>query len=237
MELGPATPPPPSMNPPPPTAPPAYESDIIRMRQQMFPLILTTYGIPTDSERARSLAMLLGLSERAPVIPTMPPRIEYHPHGWRGHGRGVPLIRFKYPFNAIPDDVLSHILSYEFVPRILMWQWFNVSQQWRRCLFTPLLGYYDFLRLTRCHATNSSIAQSPSPTPRPYAVRIEVMRCMRCDKLSINEFCDGTMWGHCVRCGMDGQFDNCYDDPRGNLLLRFPSFVCNVQGRHQNQTS
>eukprot|EP01064_Diplonema_japonicum_P005909 TRINITY_DN13900_c0_g1_i1.p1 TRINITY_DN13900_c0_g1~~TRINITY_DN13900_c0_g1_i1.p1 ORF type:complete len:245 (+),score=25.83 TRINITY_DN13900_c0_g1_i1:54-788(+) len=232
MEITPVSPPPASV-PPPSTPPPGvYEPDqILQIRQQMFPVILTTYGIPADSERARSLALLLGVNEHEPYYhPVNVPRIGYHQQ-WGGAPAAHALLHNYTPFSNVPDDVLTLILSYENIPRALMYRWYNISKQWRRCLTTPLLGYYDFLRMCmqslnrRSGGVLDPIELAYPSTPRPYTPSIAVMRCMSCQKSSIMEQHDGgTMWGHCMYCGTDGQFDLCKGEA-GELLNRFPQYI------------
>ena len=210
-----------------------YENEMMTLRQQMFPAVLTTYGIPPvclyfrnpppsldldhhtqDSDRARSLAIFLGLQE-SPRFACAPARITYHQPWADRYSRTPPLLTRGQPkWREVPDDVLSHILAFEAVPRTLMWQWHNVSQQWRRCLALPLSEYFDFLRLcslslSRQENSVGSGVPAQSLVPRPFNVSIQPMKCMRCEKNSVVEQCSsGTMWGHCLRCSTDGQFDH-----------------------------
>ena len=208
---------------PTPMPPPYYDNpQIIAVRQQMFPLLLTTYDIPVGSERARQLAVLLGLGEFgvgrecAGQVP-MQPRIGYKGGLW-DNSYSPPLIPApRVPFKDIPDDVLSHILSFEAIPIVLVYTRYNVSKQWRRCLQVPLTRYYDFLRI--CDRTIKRQKASEAPivanqklsVPCPFNVSIAVLRCMLCDKNSFVEQesgSSGSLWGYCTHCQSSGQFSN-----------------------------
>lgn len=212
---------------------PSAERDLAAVRQQMFPVILLTYGIDPRSDKAALLARLLDLVPEFAPQPAPPPRIAgavAAQPAWQPHETCL-LAPPPVPFRAVPADVLSRVLSFEAVPRALILRWHDVSPQWRRALRQPLLGYYDYLRLCRASCARKGVVEPvggplPSPTlvPRPYMVNVAVMRCPRCDREGLVELnSDGTTWGHCYLCDTDGPFDFICDMP--DALRFFPRYI------------
>eukprot|EP00756_Hemistasia_phaeocysticola_P003699 Hpha_TRINITY_DN12397_c0_g1::TRINITY_DN12397_c0_g1_i1::g.155789::m.155789 len=208
------------------------ERELAQVRQQMFPVILVTYGIDPRSEKAQLLARLLDLTSDYPVHTAMPmqPRItgSVPPEAFSRRPNSRLIAPPPVPFRNVPDDVLSYVLSFHAVPRLLMWRWHNVCRQWRRCLTRPLLEYWDYLRLVSQNCKwggLDSCLGTASAVPRIYNVNVAVMRCPRCQREGLVEQSGtgGTTWADCALCGTDGPFDYICDIHEAAKY--FPYFV------------
>eukprot|EP00756_Hemistasia_phaeocysticola_P003702 Hpha_TRINITY_DN12397_c0_g3::TRINITY_DN12397_c0_g3_i1::g.155797::m.155797 len=206
------------------------ERELAAVRQQMFPVILVTYGIDPRSEKAQLLARLLDLTTDY-VNPAMPlqPRIAgsaaLPPEAFSRRQHSRLIAPPPVPFRNVPDDILSYVLSFHAVPRLLMWRWHNVCRQWRRCLARPLLEYWDYLRLVSQNIGGHDYLGTASAVPRIYNVNVAVMRCPRCQREGLVEQSEtgGTTWADCALCGTDGPFDYICDIHEAATY--FPYFV------------
>ena len=211
---------------------------VAALRADMFPVLLGIYGIGHGTSRAMELRALLDLDDDdddgrnggaeqgvlsllpPPLLPPLLPP----PPGSRAlgttsttrRGRDLPTRRKTSTLARLPEELLMDIFSFEFIPRMWIYEWYLVN---RRFYFrvAPLLGRYrQWLRgihsiehhMVSYSTPNSNGVQvSGTPqflllTPRNYNLSIAIMVCGGCGYSGPLEASGrhGTSQSMCIRC-------------------------------------
>eukprot|EP00759_Apiculatamorpha_spiralis_P031483 PhF_6_TR3321/c0_g1_i2/m.4687 len=196
------------------------EPDLQALRVSMFGVILQTYGIDPSSDRAATLHSLLisdadddilrrGGHHHTPraLLPPVPDVIHLH-----GPPPRLPAPPPKKPtsLGRLPHDVIKEILSFEFVPRMWIHEWYLISKKFAFYVSSKITTYRQWLgEIHRMEATNrkqllkTTVNDAPRivlPIPRNFNLSVGVMMCMQCSYKGLLEVCDGTVQSVCIKC-------------------------------------
>eukprot|EP00760_Papus_ankaliazontas_P037813 PhM_4_TR875/c0_g1_i1/m.52543 len=159
-------------------------SDVSVLRRSMFDVVLQVYGIDGDSARAHALRELLldgcvtpPSRPQTPLMllpptPVIPDRIcsldgdltlvstggstsPHHEHQQGHHQQRYRRRALLPPILRLPHEILQEIMSFEFVPKLWLWEVHSVCRRFYT-IVAPMIGRYQLWLHSVQHRTTTT---------------------------------------------------------------------------------